>query len=125
MIYLNTPTKQKKKKVAPTETTVNEENQQNQQNEDVVQPPANLQQPQQIPEMQIAVAPIQNVPNVNPDQAIIPLEANIPLPNNDAHIMMPSNPTQNTVQMNQLRQAPVIFHEATFQNCNITLNMPQ
>lgn len=43
---------------------------------------------------------------------------------NDENVPAPSGINNNIVQ-NQLKQAPVLFGGATFQNCNITLNVPK
>lgn len=83
-----------------------------------------------------------NKENVAPENALIPFEpvfnenqedpTNVPVP---VQLTAPPVPVtlqqpmahQNNSQVvtNQLRQAPVMFQGATFQNCTINLNVPQ
>lgn len=81
---------------------------------------------------QLAIEPIMpNKDNVPPEKALVPFEPNM----DEKEIAQPpvappvAAPTigqsNNQVVTNQLRQAPVMFQGATFQNCTIHLNVPQ
>lgn len=82
------------------------------------------------PQPQLAIEPVvQNNENVSPENALVPFEPNfddktppsMPLANITPNI----GQSNNQVVTNQVRQAPVMFQGATFQNCTITLNVPQ
>lgn len=81
-----------------------------------------------------------NKENVAPENALIPFEAVLNENLGDQQnlpVVIPSTvsapvplqqaipPSNNHVVTNQLRQAPVMFQGATFQNCTINLNVPQ
>lgn len=66
--------------------------------------------------------------NVIPENAIVPFEANFN--DDDVHAAQDKEAlvlsTQNNkVVNNQLKQAPVMFQGATFNNCTFHMNVPQ
>lgn len=67
---------------------------------------------------------VPNKENITPEKAIIPFDPNI-----DAQPCTASTSTANQVvsntQNNQVKQAPILFSGATFNNCTIHLNVPQ
>lgn len=69
-----------------------------------------------------------NKENIQEENAIIPFEPN--LNENDTHQvapMAPADPTKvvTNTQNNLLKQAPILFGGATFNNCTINLQMLQ
>lgn len=81
-------------------------------------------EPQLPPVPQVQIIP--NKENVSPENAIVPFDANLqevqsPEPNVP---ISTSNQVVTNTQNNQLKQAPVLFSGATFNNCTINLNMP-
>lgn len=76
------------------------------------------------PQAPVVVADLQIIPNNNvvPQNALIPFEANL-----NAEPMLPDPPagSQVVTNNNQLKQAPILFSGATFNNCTINLNVPQ
>lgn len=121
--YLDKPTIERKKQNAAAlhKYTVSAENAQ--EAEAQPEPQNNTLAIEATPVVNTDNAVDQQKENVQPENAIIPFEANI----DDEH-HQPSKPVavQNSqVVTNQLKQAPMLFGGATFHNCTINLNIPQ
>lgn len=102
----------------------------------IVPIPRNDQQPQQLalPSTSNVEMAVPEKENRNPQNAIIPFEANLhnqQPPPIQGQIVPTENPTMGNIQnnsqvvTNQLRQAPMLFSGATFNNCTINLQVPQ
>lgn len=74
------------------------------------------------PPVQVQIVP--NKENVQPENAIIPFDANIQPADAVNLASTSSNQVVTNTQNNQLKQAPILFGGAIFNNCTINLNMP-
>lgn len=79
-------------------------------------------QPAPNQQMQVEFQALQEKENVTPQNAIIPFDSNL-----EVAQPVQATPIQNNSQVvkNQLKQAPMLFSGATFNNCTINLNVPQ
>lgn len=74
-----------------------------------------------------AIAQIPPNNNILPENAVIPFKPHIVNNENNEVDIPPAIPNQqnNSQVVNQLKQAPMLFSGATFNNCTIQLNVPQ
>lgn len=92
-------------------------------------PEATTPKPAEAPNNMPSVPAVEIIPNkenVTPENAIIPFEADATEDRiNQAMVPTNSNQVVTNTQNNQLKQAPILFSGATFNNCTITLNVPK